>query len=273
MSDYTQAVTAESFQQVVIAQSHQRPVIVDFWAEWCGPCKQLMPVLHQLVENLHGEVALATVNTDEQQQLAMQFGVRSLPTLLIFSNGEVVEQSMGVKPESEILALLKPYLEDNKKSEQDIKVSDNMQIALDYMQSGQVDDAIAQLISDESAESQTLLLKLYLQERQLENAKNLHSKFNDELKQQQQVQLIMHIIDLLVLADQASNDVVKNTIIHVVDKDVQSGLELLLDLMSQSDESEEKDLLKNSVIIGFNLLEDKSIVSKLRRQLSSMVFN
>lgn len=274
MSEYIQAVTAENFENVIIKQSYERPVIVDFWADWCGPCKQLMPVLHQLVENMDGAVALATINTDEQQHLAMQFGIRSLPTLLIFKNGEVVEQTMGVKPQSEITALLEPYLiADNDDATNVDDVSENIQKALDNIENGRMNEAIDQLVGDDSPKALTLLLKLYLQERQLENAKKLHSTFDDELKNQQEVSLMMHIVDLLVIEDETSNTALKNAIQCVVDKDAHTGIDLLLDLMSKTKDNDEKAVLKKSIVIGFNLVPDKAVVSKLRRQLSSMIFN
>ena len=104
-------VTASSFETDVIEESFRRPVLVDFWAEWCGPCKMLMPVLAQLVEAYAGKFRLAKVNSDEQQGLAGQFGVRSIPTVMCFRNGQVVDQFMGVQPESAIRALIDRYVE------------------------------------------------------------------------------------------------------------------------------------------------------------------
>ena len=104
-------VTRDQFQQAVLEESHRRPVLVDFWAAWCGPCKQLMPVLQKIAGDYGGAFRLAKVNSDENQELAGQYGVRSLPTIMCFRNGEVVDQKMGVQPESAIREMLDRYIE------------------------------------------------------------------------------------------------------------------------------------------------------------------
>ncbi|OOC09960.1 MULTISPECIES: thioredoxin [Thioalkalivibrio] len=104
-------VTRDSFQQAVLDESHRRPVLVDFWAAWCGPCKQLMPLLQKIAEDYGGAFRLAKVNSDENQELAGQYGVRSLPTIMCFRHGEVVDQQMGVQPESTIREMIDRHVE------------------------------------------------------------------------------------------------------------------------------------------------------------------
>lgn len=130
-------VTAGSFQAEVIDESHRRPVLVDFWAGWCQPCQMLMPVLAKLVTEYAGKFRLAKVNSDEQQGLAAQFGVRSLPTVMCFRNGKPVDQFMGVQPESVIRALLEKYIE---------RPSDRIRAqAMARLQAGDTDGALADL--------------------------------------------------------------------------------------------------------------------------------
>ncbi|WP_018865720.1 MULTISPECIES: thioredoxin [unclassified Thioalkalivibrio] len=130
-------VTQEDFQQAVLDESHKRPVVVDFWAAWCGPCQQLMPLLQQLAAQYAGKFRLAKVNSDEQQALAQQYGVRSLPTVMIFRHGKPVDQFMGVQPEPNIRAMIDQYLE---------KPSDKLiEKAREQAQAGDTDAALATL--------------------------------------------------------------------------------------------------------------------------------
>jgi putative thioredoxin len=103
-------VTLQNFQQVLLEGSKEKLVIIDFWADWCEPCKQLMPVLEKLAGEYNDQVILAKINCDDQQELAMQFGIRSLPTVAFFKNGEPVDSFGGVKTEGEIREILNKHL-------------------------------------------------------------------------------------------------------------------------------------------------------------------
>jgi putative thioredoxin len=96
------SVSDKDFNTQVIERSKQVPVVVDFWAPWCGPCQMLAPILEKLIEKRGGEVLLAKVNTDEQERLAMEFGIQSLPTVVAIRNGQVVLDFIGLLPESQI---------------------------------------------------------------------------------------------------------------------------------------------------------------------------
>ncbi|MGD8642840.1 MAG: thioredoxin [Chromatiales bacterium] len=109
-SPYIFNVTQDDFASVVLEESQRVPVLVDFWAAWCGPCQTLMPMLARLVEEYDGQFLLAKVNTDEQQALATQHGVRSLPTVKVFKAGQVVDEFMGAQPESVIRGMLERHI-------------------------------------------------------------------------------------------------------------------------------------------------------------------
>jgi putative thioredoxin len=91
--------TFENFSSDVVEESDRRPVLVDFWAPWCGPCQTLLPILDRLADEYAGRFLLAKVNTDEQPQIAGHFGIRSLPTVMLLHRREIVEQWVGVQPE------------------------------------------------------------------------------------------------------------------------------------------------------------------------------
>ena len=97
-------LTNENFEEEVL--NSDVPVLVDFWAVWCGPCRMLSPVVDQVAEE-NPDIKVCKVNVDEEQQLAIKYGVMSIPTLLVFKGGELVNQSVGVIPKEEVLNLIK----------------------------------------------------------------------------------------------------------------------------------------------------------------------
>lgn len=94
----TVTVSKDSFQSDVLEAGE--PVVVDFWAEWCGPCKMIAPALEELATEFEGKVKIAKVNIDENPELAAQYGVRSIPTLIMFKNGEVADMKVGAAPKT-----------------------------------------------------------------------------------------------------------------------------------------------------------------------------
>ncbi|MDD6236111.1 MAG: thioredoxin [Clostridiales bacterium] len=98
------ALTNDNFDQEVLASD--KTILIDFWAAWCGPCKMLSPVIDQLADEVDDSVKVCKVNVDEQSELASQFQVRSIPTLVVIKDGKVTNVSVGVKSKEEILAML-----------------------------------------------------------------------------------------------------------------------------------------------------------------------
>lgn len=107
---YIYDVTVATFDQQVIEKSFEQPVLVDFWAEWCAPCKVLMPLLAQITESYQGNLILAKVNCDTEQDIVARFGIRSLPTVVLFKDGQPVDGFAGAQPESEVRKLLEPHV-------------------------------------------------------------------------------------------------------------------------------------------------------------------
>ena len=96
-------LTLENFEAEVVQS--EKTVLVDFWASWCGPCRMLSPIVDEIAEE-RTDVKVAKVNVDEQEELAMRFGIMSIPTLIVFKNGEITKKTMGVQPKAAILGLL-----------------------------------------------------------------------------------------------------------------------------------------------------------------------
>ena len=96
------ALTQENFAREVLQSSV--PVLVDFWAEWCGPCKMIAPILDELADEYEGRVRIGKVNIDEQQGVAAEYGIRAIPTLLLFDKGQVADQIVGLRSKRDLKA-------------------------------------------------------------------------------------------------------------------------------------------------------------------------
>lgn len=170
-------VTEENFQQVMVEESQKRLVLLDFWADWCAPCKALGPVLEKLAEEYAGQVLLAKINADEQQNITAQFGIRSLPTVAIVKDGQPIDAFMGVEPESVIREKLALHLPPPWEA----AVID----AQALMASGNYDDALSLLreahtLSGEDYDIGLLVAECYLNLKRLREAEALLSSANME---------------------------------------------------------------------------------------------
>ena len=133
-SPYIHSVSAQDFQSVVIDNSFNQPVLVDFWADWCEPCKALAPVLEKLVDEYAGKLILAKVDTEQEKELAAHFQIKSLPTMKLVMNGQIVAERTGALPEGEIRAFIKPFI---------VSESDKiMQVAMEAHNEGRIEDAL-----------------------------------------------------------------------------------------------------------------------------------
>lgn len=134
MSELITEATAQTFQHEVLDASRSQPVLVDFWADWCGPCKMLAPVLERLATEFGGRARIVKVNTDMETELAQAHGIRSLPTMRVFRHGRAVDELVGLQPDSAIRAAIERFLE---------RPSDKLRAEADgLVASGQPDRAV-----------------------------------------------------------------------------------------------------------------------------------
>jgi thioredoxin 1 len=101
-------ITDSNFEQEVIKS--EKPVLIDFWAEWCGPCKMIAPTLEEIAKEYSDKITIGKCNVDENQDLTLKFEIRSIPTIVLFSNGKEVTRNVGAAPKDRIINLFKRYL-------------------------------------------------------------------------------------------------------------------------------------------------------------------
>ena len=148
--------TDANFHQVVIENSFHKPVLVDFWAEWCAPCKALMPLLAKIAEEYQGELLLAKVNCDIEQNVVMQMGIRSLPTVVLFRDGQPVDGFAGAQPESAIRAMLEPHVQAPPPVAGDPR--EDAQAAFDEARFADAEQLLKQVLTEDNENGRALIL-------------------------------------------------------------------------------------------------------------------
>jgi putative thioredoxin len=164
-------VTVENFEQEVMAASTQTPVLVDFWAPWCAPCKTLGPMLEKLEEDYQGRFKLVKINSDEEQQLASAFGIKSLPTCILVKDGRPLDGFMGALPQGK----LKEFLDKHLPSIDELIAQEETQEAQALLQEGNEEEALVKLqealaINPANEDTRYDYAKLLITQGQLETA-------------------------------------------------------------------------------------------------------
>lgn len=283
-SPYIHNVTAEDFQTIVIENSFKQPVLVDFWAEWCNPCQALIPVLTKLADELQGAFILAKVNSDEQGELAAQAGVRSLPTVKLFINGQVVDEFMGALPESEVRKFLSQHI----KSESDTIVQEAM---LAYTE-GREQEALEMLNSALASDPQNSglkinIAKLVANQGDYDSATALIDTLSDEEKEQPEVREMLVQIKLANQLKDAGdpkeleqrlqdNPDDLEALLQMSNYQTASGnyevaIEMLFKIM-QKDRSFNDDAGRTGLLDIFSMLgNDNPLVQKYRRRMFTLL--
>lgn len=195
-------ITSETFSQLVLEKSKANPVLVDFWADWCAPCKMLMPLLANIASEYAGKIDLTKVNTDEEQQLASSFNIRSLPTVKLFKNGEVADEFMGVLPETAIRDFVEKHID--RPGDASIREAEKLS------QNGEIEEAIqiiqTALKHDPGYDKLHLTLVEYqLDAEHFENARLTFDDFPKRLRQDAKAQSILARIELSEIAGKSAD--------------------------------------------------------------------
>ena len=269
----------------VVEASARTPMLVDFWAPWCGPCKQLMPLLDRLASEYSGRFVLAKVNTDEQQELAQQVGVRSLPTVVLFKDRTAVDHFVGIQPEAQIRAMLDKHLP--KASDSVLNTAQGLKASGDFAAARTlVEQMLAR--SPEDVALQTELAELHALDGDIETARA-------ELQQLQATQphhaAVKRLAALLTFSDVVASfpDVVALrarcaanpndlelqhalAVHQLLGGDVEPALKTWLTMLRDHRQFRD-DLARRSLVQAFELIGSADpIVSQTRRAMTRMLF-
>jgi putative thioredoxin len=190
-------VAEPDFTRDVIEASHERPVVVDFWAPWCGPCRQLGPVLERLAQERAGDFVLAKVNVDEAQQLAIEFGIEGIPAVKAFRNGRVVLDFVGLLPEAQLRAFFDRVCPSSR--DRDAVAA----AAFEIEQPAEAETRYRKILDDERDHPAALvgLARLLLQRGDAGAAKELLQRVPPGTEQAAEVDRLIGILDLRELAE------------------------------------------------------------------------
>jgi putative thioredoxin len=277
-------VTESSFDEQVVARSHQVPVLVDYWAEWCGPCQMQLPVLLKLVEANEGRLLLAKVNTDEERGLAREHGIRSLPTMRLWKNGEVVEEILGAQTESTLRIMLDRHVE---------RPSDaKREAALELHRQGNTAAAIEQLeaicAGDPSNTRAALdLIEMNLAAGRLEAAEAGYEALPRDVRDETDGTRLRARLDFSAIAGEAGGRTeleqrlqgdpddlearYRLAALQVLSGDYEAAMESFLVIIRQ-DRGFRDDAGRKALLSVFELLgSDHELVSRYRRQLFNLM--
>ena len=196
-------VDEQNFEELVIQDSLERVIVVDFWAPWCGPCKTLGPILEDVVAALGPGVALAKVNVDENQRLAMAFRVQGIPAVKIVKNGQLAQEFTGALPREQIEAILRPLVSDAPIPEAQV-----MDQADDLAATGDLDEAARQyeqVLEENPTDGPALLglAKIHLQQGRLETVQELVNLVETDTPEYPQAQALLTQIEFAHQCQQA----------------------------------------------------------------------
>jgi putative thioredoxin len=267
----------QDFNRDVVIQSKTTPVVIDFWAEWCGPCRTLTPVLEKLASEARGTWKLVKINTEEHRQIAAQFGIRSIPSVKMVYQGAIIAEFQGALPEPAVRKWLKDHLPADKDKEMETEMLQTL------LQSGEREKARElcekQLREAENPEMRALLAMLNLP-GEITRAEAMLANLQGDQKfeiERETLNTIRHInmLDTGTLADAgnpAAAQTYMNGIRAVFSGDYEKAIESFLDAMTR-DRKLDDDGARKALIAIFTMLTDHHPLSiKYRRRFSMALY-
>ncbi len=254
-------VDAAAFETRVVDQSHRIPVLVDFWASWCAPCQMLTPLLAKIADEYQGALLIAKVNTDAEKELAARYQVRSLPTVVLFKNGQIVDHFMGTQPESAIKRMIDPHI--RRKSESELeRAATLLEAGNNHKAASILTSALAKYPTDDRLKLK--LAEVRLENKERERATQLLSEVSLEAKNSDTYKILQSRIEfedrddaslkldeLTAQISRDPNDLAsrhKLAIRYVISGDLEKAMDELLEIVKRDrsfqDDAGRKDLLK-----------------------------
>jgi putative thioredoxin len=276
-------VTTDTFETEVLQKSMQTPVLVDFWATWCGPCKSLTPILEKLAGEYGGAFTLAKVDVDKEQQIAAAFQIRSVPTVFLLVGGQPVDAFQGALPEGQLRQFLQQHgieplaggdaepaeLAPLDPHEEVVRLRHAVEAEPDKGEL-RLDLALALLKTGAASEAEQLLDALPANLSTDDRAVRARARlgFAALLKDAPPVP----VLEQAIAADEA--DLKARHLLavhHLVGGDAAAGLEQLIEMLRR-DRGYEDGLSKKALIDAFRIVEDEDLVGQYRRKMASLLF-
>ncbi len=271
--EYSIDVNEENFEEAVIEKSFEKPVVIDFWAQWCGPCQILKPTLEKLAKE-YGFV-LAKVNVDENPSLAHQFGVQGIPDVKIMINGQVVDQFVGALPEKKIREILSKHI----KTEAD-KLLEEAKIEVLNGNREKAEEIFKYLL-DKYPDNKKIILeaaKFFINENKLDIAEKLLNEIKEYDKEYYtEAQAVRELITFKRVCEEGEETteidrLFKEASCSVLEGDYRKALDIFLDIV-QKDRSYRDDGARKAMIAIFNLLgEGDELTKEYRRKLAMVLY-
>ena len=257
-------VTTASFTDAVVEQSHRVPVLVDFWATWCGPCRALGPILEKLAAEFDGAFVLARIDTDQEQALAAQFQIRSIPTVMLFRDGRSVAAFPGALPEGQIRRFL---------AEHGVEAGTPTPVTLAADPAERVAQLQTLLAHQPERASMRLELAVALADagRDEEARRALEALPTAVYGQARAVRARARLTLSALAAARPAGDATREGIETLLRGDAAAGIASLLDALREQ-KGDDDSPARAALVEAFNALEDETLVRDARRRMAAVLF-